>query len=70
MNLQELKNAVDSALETAKECGVKPDEIEVSLQIDTYGKEDVACSVSVEAHYDNDAEVSGFVLLGLSGYEV
>jgi hypothetical protein len=69
MNLAELKDFVDRSIESAIEHGDKPEEIEVSIQIDTYGKSDVVCSSNVEAHYDNDACTSGFVLVGSIGYE-
>ncbi len=69
MNLVELKEAVKSSIEHAIECGVSPEDVDVSLQIDTSGKGDVACSGDVEAHYDNDCQASGFVMVGTKGYE-
>ena len=69
MNLIELKEAVDLAIEHAVECIVPPEDVDVSLQIDIFGRGDVPCSTNIEAHYDNDGCASGFVLVGTSGYE-
>jgi len=69
MNLVELKEAVDTAIENAIEGFYVPEEVKVSLQIDTFGKSDVSCSTSVEAHFDCDLNASGFVLVGSNGYE-
>ena len=61
MNLLELKKQVDNAVKYAEECGEKPDDIIVTLQIDN----DTHCIWSdegVELHYDNNTDTSGCVL--------
>lgn len=68
MTLIELKEEVDAAIEHAIEGLYNPEEVAVSIQVDTFGKSDVICTDNVEAHYDNDACASGFVLLGTKGY--
>ena len=69
MNLIELKKAVDAAFERAAECLVSPEDIDVSLQIDTCGESDVKCSKDIDVYYDNNVCASGFVLVGTVGYE-
>lgn len=69
MNLIELKQAVDNAVESAKEYGADPIDILVSLQIEGPGvcrvRSDYICSdKDLELHYDNDGIASGCVLLG------
>jgi hypothetical protein len=68
MTLQELKEAVDTAIENTIEYGDKADNIEVSLQIQTLDTPEDICTSEISAHYDCDACTSGFVLLGLIGY--
>jgi len=67
MNLRELKNAVRNAIECAADYGEKPEEINVSLQIDDPENphDDFMCvSDGVELHYDGNACASGCVLQG------
>ena len=61
MNLLELKEKVDNAIEYANECQEKPSDIVVSLQIDGPGTETVYSS-DVDLHYDNNLQASGCVL--------
>lgn len=64
MTLSELEEAVDGAIEHAKDClGGPANEIIVSVQIDTEDGESIWTS-EVELHYDNDTNASGCVLLG------
>lgn len=62
MNLLELKEAVDSALERAVEGGDDPNEITISIQVNI-NKESVY-SDDVELHYDGDGCASGCVIVG------
>lgn len=62
MNLLELKEKTDRAIESAKEYGDDPGEIIVSIQIDI-NRESVY-SNDVELHYDNDCQASGCVIVG------
>ncbi len=62
MNLFELKQAVDRAIESAVESGNKPSNIVVSIQVDV-NKESV-WSNEVKLHYDNDGQASGCVIVG------
>lgn len=67
MNLRELKNAVDNAMECAADHGEKPDEINVSLQIDDPENPHdgyVCVTDGVALHYDGNACASGCVLQG------
>lgn len=70
MTLSELKVAVDTAIEKAGEYGESPDDIIVSLQIDTCGEDGeqtfTDCTTDIELCYDGNAEASGCVLVGVS----
>jgi hypothetical protein len=71
MTLSELKSEVDAAIERAAECGESPDDIVVSVQIDTVAHGgDFESSVSavddLELCYDNDATASGCVIVGIA----
>jgi len=71
MNLSELKEAVDSAIEKAAEYNESPDEIIVSVQIDALTSlGDFVSSLSavdnVELCYDGNGTASGCVLLGVT----
>ena len=63
MTLRELVTKAINATLYAEECGVSPDDVIVSLQIDGPAGES-ACSMDVELHYDNNGQASGCVLLG------
>lgn len=63
MNLLELKEQIDNAIERVHEDGRDPADIDVSLQIDVtvgYG----VWTKDVNVIYDNDSEASGCVLHG------
>lgn len=62
MNLQQLKEEVDRAIEYALECGQIPHQIHVTLQIDRDGDDPIWSSRDVELHYDNNAQATGCVL--------
>jgi len=62
MNLKELKEAVDSAIERARECGESPEEIVVTLQLDIGARDPVWSAEDVELHYDGNLDASGCVL--------
>ena len=67
MNLKELKEKVDSAVERAIEYGEKPEDILVSLQIDDEADPhhgSVCTDEDVELTYDGNAMASGCVLSG------
>ena len=71
MTLSELKFEVDAAIKRAAEYGELPDEIEVSVQIDTVAPGgDFESSVSavddLELCYDGNATASGCVILGVT----
>lgn len=63
MNLFDLKQEVDAAIEHAAECGKSSESVLVSIQIDGPGEES-SWSSELELHYDNDAQASGCVLVG------
>jgi hypothetical protein len=63
MNLLELKDYVDGAIEGAKEFGQDPSEILVSIQIDDAESESL-WSDDIELTYDGDGQASGCVLHG------
>jgi len=67
MNIIELKYAVEAAIDKAKETGIDPDSIQVSLQIEKLGS-DVYMSTDkdIELIYDNNGMASGCVLYGLN----
>lgn len=58
MNLKELKECVDNAIEYATEREEAIEDIVVSVQIEGSSVDDI------EFHYDNNCQVSGCVLLG------
>lgn len=62
MKLSELKEQVDNAVAYAKECGIPPEEILVTLQIDRADDESIWSDEDVELHYDNNCQASGCVL--------
>ena len=62
MNLLELKESVDIAIESAIECGENPAEITVSIQVEK--NQEAMFSSDVEAHYDGDGCASGYVIVG------
>ncbi len=64
MNLSKLKADVNHAVEHAEECGESPDDITVSIQVDT-GDSSVY-SDDVALHYDNDCQASGCVIVGVA----
>ncbi len=70
MTLSELREAVADAIEKAAEFGESPDDILVSVQIDTCGKDGEQCFTDstgdVELHYDGNLTASGCVLVGVS----
>ena len=63
MNLSELKQAVDHAIEMTTEYNVSPDEVDVSVQIDLADGSS-RWSNDVVLLYDNDLQASGCVILG------
>lgn len=67
MNLAELKDNVDRAVESSLEYGDNPREIVVSLQIEGPGEKVVWTQEDVELIYDNDCMASGCVLRGQLG---
>jgi len=62
MNLKQLKERVADAIEHAEECGVKPEEIPVTLQLNDMDGESVWGGNDLELHYDNNGMTSGCVL--------
>jgi len=69
MNLAELKTEVDRACESALECDDTPENIRVSLQINSYEipksmikMDSMYSGDDVELHYDNNCDASGCVL--------
>lgn len=63
MNILELKNNVDRAIENTKENGENPSEILVSIQINSTESESL-WSDDIELTYDSDVQASGCVLHG------
>ena len=63
MKLTELKNKIDVAIKQAKEYGMKPEDVFVSIQIDI--NEESIWSSDVELYYDGDGCASGCVLVGV-----
>lgn len=63
MNLAELKVRVEEAIDSAIEYGDKPEEIEVSIQIEDIDG-GASWSTNVELYYDCDGEYSGCVIIG------
>ena len=70
MTLSELKSEVDAAIKRAAECGESPDDIVVSVQIDTVAHggdfESSVSAVDVELCYDDNATASGCVIVGIT----
>lgn len=65
MNLRELQTAVENAIQVAYDCGEKPKDIIVSLQIDDKADPHhgfVQSDEDVELTYDNNATASGCVI--------
>ena len=64
MTLADLKRKVDAAIEVAIERHESPDEIPVTLQIETSGSgHDAVCAhEDLELHYDGGAQATGCVL--------
>lgn len=62
MNLVELRNAADTAIQFAQECEENPLDIVVSLQINHGGHDGTQSSDEVELHYDNNGMASGCVI--------
>ncbi len=63
MNLVELQQYVNQAIEDAKEFGQDPKEITVSIQIDDDQSESLWAD-DIELTYDNDTQACGCVLHG------
>ena len=73
MNLRQLKDRVDCAVERAIDNGESPDEIIVSLQIDDEANPHhgfVTTDKDVELTYDNNCCASGCVLSGWRNSEL
>ena len=65
MNLLELKQAVQRAIDAAWEHGENPEDVVVSLQIDRNDQDmSFAQTTDVTLHYDGNAGASGCVLQG------
>lgn len=62
MNLTELYNAVNEAIQNVHEFGDNPDEVIVSIQVET--DTGSVWSNDVDLHYDCDTEYSGCVIIG------
>jgi hypothetical protein len=62
MTLEELKNAALFACLQARENGQQPNEVQVSLQLDSDDGQALWSSNHVELHYDGDGQTSGCVL--------
>jgi hypothetical protein len=63
MNVSELKESVDKLVDHMIEIGINPDEVSVSVQINT-SVDSARAADSISLEYDNDGDVSGCVLLG------
>lgn len=63
MNLSQLKQAAERAIEYAKECGVDPESIPVTLQIDREESGPVWSDEEVSLHWDNNSQASGCVIV-------
>lgn len=65
MTLSELKNQVDTAIENALERGESPDEIPVTLQIETTGSghDAIWAHEDCELHYDGGGFATGCVIV-------
>lgn len=64
MNLLELRDAVINAVDRAYECGVSPDAVVVSVQIDMDDGEAACSNGATELIYDNNLSTSGCVISG------
>lgn len=65
MNLVELKAAIETAIESAKEYGEEePTGISVSIQINSDDGDGYWAVDDIECHYDNNLTTSGFVITG------
>lgn len=64
MDLRELQKKVNNAVIHAVECGVSPNDVDVSVQIDDMSGKS-AFTTDLELHYDNDGQASGCVLVGV-----
>ena len=62
MKLTQLKEAAERAIEYATECGVDPETIPVTLQLDNSVGESIWSDDEVALHWDNDTCASGCVL--------
>jgi hypothetical protein len=63
MNLLELKEKINNAIEYANECNESLEEIKVSIQIsDLKGKS--IWTNEIELHYDNNIDAAGCVITG------
>lgn len=62
MKLTQLRDAAERAVENAKECGVDPDTIPVTLQLDREGNDSIWSDSEVELHWDNNGCASGCVI--------
>ena len=62
MNLLELKYEIEKAIIRAKECEEKPEEVKVSMQIDSYTSSIWTDDVNIM--YDCNFDASGCVVLG------
>ena len=72
MNLRALQTAVENAIKTAYEDGVKPKDIPVTIQIDDKADPHhgfVQTDQELELHYDGDCNASGCVIHGWKGGE-
>lgn len=65
MTLNELKRAVESAIESATEYGESPDDIIVTIQIDDAPSGESIWSENIEVCYDGNCNASGCVLLAV-----
>ena len=64
VTLADLKRKVDTAIEAAIERNESPDEIPVTLQIETTGSghDSICAHEDLELHYDGGAQATGCVL--------
>ena len=62
MKLTQLKEAAERAIEYAKECGVDPTTITVTLKIDGENDTSIWSDKDVELHYDKNGFALGCVL--------
>jgi len=67
MNMIQLKDAVEGAIEYAKECGVDPATVNVALLVDCVPEDSDAAvwTENVELLYDNNGMAGGCVLYGI-----